>query len=185
MMTQFEEFRYADLESFQMLELPYVGNEMSMIVLLPKEVDGFKQFGVNLSAENLKRWKGRLSKREVLVFLPKFKMTSIFSLDKTLVSMGMVDAFSQSRANFAGMDGRPDWLYLGAVIHKAFVEVNEEGTEAAAVTLSMMYAGRGIPTPPPPPPPIFRADHPFIFLIQDNQTGSILFMGRVTDPTNT
>ncbi|MFW9917437.1 MAG: serpin family protein [Candidatus Thorarchaeota archaeon] len=180
MMTQKEKFGYADIGSFEMLKLPYVGNEMSMIVLLPKEVDGLKQLEASLSAENLKRWKGRLSKREALVFLPKFQMTSMFRLDKTLVSMGMADAFSDSKANFAGMDGRPDWLYIGAVIHKAFVDVNEEGTEAAAATAVVMKARRM-----PAPPPVFRADHPFIFLIQENQNGSILFMGRVTDPTNT
>jgi serpin B len=153
---------------------------MAMIVLLPKKADGLKQLESNLSAENLKRWKSRLSKREVLVFLPKFKMTSMFRLDKTLVSMGMIDAFSKSRANFAGMDGRTDWLYIGAVIHKAFVDVNEEGTEAAAATAVIIKA-RGMPTPPP----VFRADHPFVFLIQENLTGSILFMGRVIDPTET
>jgi serpin B len=94
--------------------------------------------------------------------------------------MGMVDAFSDSKANFAGMDGRPDWLYISAVIHKAFVDVNEEGTEAAAATAVIMKA-RGMPAPPP----VFRADHPFVFLIQENRTGSILFMGRVKDPTMT
>lgn len=94
--------------------------------------------------------------------------------------MGMVDAFNSSKADFAGMDGRPDWLFIGAVIHKAFVDVNEEGTEAAAATAVTMMA-RGTSAPPP----VFRADHPFVFLIQESQTGSILFMGRVTDPTKT
>lgn len=180
MMTQKQKFRYADLGSFKMLKLPYVGNEMSMIVLLPKETDGLKQLEADLSVENLKRWKSRLSKRDVLVFLPKFKMTSMFRLDKTLASMGMVDAFNVSKANFAGMDGRPDWLYIGAVLHKAFVDVNEEGTEAAAATAVVMTM-----TAMPAPPPTFRADHPFVFLIHENRTGSILFMGRVTDPTKT
>ena len=90
--------------------------------------------------------------------------------------MGMVDAFNDSKANFAGMDGRPDWLYIGAVLHKAFVDVNEEGTEAAAATAVVMQR-KSIPTPPP----VFRADHPFIFLIQENRTGSILFMGRLNE----
>ena len=178
MMTQQEMFGYADLGSFEMVELPYVGNDLSMIVLLPKEVDGVKQLGAELSKESLSQWKSQLNKREVLVFLPKFKMTSMFRLDKTLVSMGMVDAFSDSKANFAGMDGRPDWLYIGAAIHKAFVDVNEEGTEAAAATGVVIKV-----TAMPAPPPVFRADHPFIFLIQENRTGSILFMGRLMDPT--
>ncbi len=180
MMTQREKFRYADLGSFEILELPYVGNEMSMIVLLPKEVDGIKQMEAGLSAKNLEQWKRQLSKREIRVFLPKFKMTSKFRLDQTLVSMGMVDAFNDSKANFAGMDGRPHGLYIGAVIHQAFVDVNEEGTEAAAATAVAMTL-KSVPAPPP----VFRADHPFIFLIQENRSGSILFMGRVTNPTNT
>jgi|GEM_PF-406282 len=180
MMSQKHKFRYAEFESLQILELPYVGNELSMLVLLPREADGLKELESRLSVENLKQWKSRLSMREVLVFLPKFKMTSKFRLDKTLVSMGMVDAFSHTKANFAGMDGRPDWLYIGAVIHQAFVDVNEEGTEAAAATAVVME-GRGRPVPPP----IFRADHPFVFLVQENQTGSILFIGKLTDPTKT
>jgi serine protease inhibitor len=177
-MTQKQEFRYAEIETLQVLELPYVGDELSMIVLLPQKADGLTQLESSLTVENLNRWKRRLAKREVLVFLPKFKMTSIFQLDKTLASMGMVDAFIDSKANFAGMDGRPDWLYIGAVLHKAFVDVNEQGTEAAAATAVVMKA-RGMPAPPP----TFRADHPFVFLIHENRTGSILFMGRVTDPT--
>lgn len=180
MMTQKNKFKYANLGTFQMLELPYVGDELSMLVLLPVEIDGLEQLERDLSSENLMRWRTRLSKSEVLTFLPKFKMTSTFRLDKTLMSLGMVAAFSDSEANFAGMDGRPNWLYIGAVIHKAFVDVNEEGTEAAAATAVVMKA-RGMPTPPP----VFCADHPFVFMIQENQTGSILFMGRVTDPTKT
>lgn len=92
----------------------------------------------------------------------------------------MVDPFSSLKANFAGMDGRPDWLYIGAVIHKAFVDVNEEGTEAAAATAVVVTAQSMLA-----PIPVFHANHPFIFLIQDNETGSILFMGRMNNPTKT
>lgn len=179
-MTQKQKFKYAEVEAVQVLELPYAGGDLSMIVLLPRKSDGLRRLEKNLTADNLKRWKRQMCKREVLIFVPKFKMTSLFRLDKTLVTMGMVDAFSGSKANFAGMDGRPNWLYIGAVLHKAFVDVNEEGTEAAAATAVTMVAA-ALPTPPP----IFRADHPFLFLIQDNQTGSLLFMGRVIDPTKT
>ncbi len=91
--------------------------------------------------------------------------------------MGMRDAFDGARADFSGMDGRQQWLYIGAVIHKAFVDVNEEGTEAAAATAVVMQA-----TSLPLPPPTFRADHPFICLIRENRTGSILFLGRVVNP---
>jgi serpin B len=151
-----------------------------MIVLLPREWDGLKRLEKDLTAERIIQWKRRMAMREVLVFLPKFRMTSMFRLDKRLMSMGMVDAFCDSKANFAGMDSRSNWLYIGAVLHKAFVDVNEEGTEAAAATAVVMVA-KAIPTPPP----VFRADHPFLFLIQDNKTGSILFVGRVVDPTDT
>jgi len=109
--------------------------------------------------------------------VPTFKTTSAFRLEKTLMSMGMRDAFDQATANFSGMDGTM-LLYVGAVIHKAVVEVNEEGTEAAAATAVVMRV-KAMPAPPV----TFRADHPFIFFIRHNETGSILFMGRVVDPT--
>lgn len=178
MMTQKEELRYADLGSFELLELPYAGYQVSMFVLLPKTIEGLSQIEVGLSTDNFERWKDRLRERKVLVFMPRFKMTSTFRLDKTLVSMGMVDAFSSRRANFAGMDRNPDGLCIGAVIHKAFVDVNEEGTEAAATTaVKVMTIGMEAS------PTVFRADHPFVFIIQENWTGSILFMGRVANPT--
>jgi len=204
MMHQEEWFKYAENESLQLLMLPY-GKEfsvdpttrrmkryksfLSMIVLLPKETYGLKKLEQQLSAENLKLWRSQLAGRPVILYLPRFKMTSTFSLADTLMSMGMVDAFSPIKANFSGMDGSSgseggdDGLYISAVIHKAFVDVNEKGTEAAAATavISMM---KGIPTTSVPPPPVtFRADHPFIFLIQENNSGTILFMGRVADPT--
>jgi serpin B len=178
MMSQKRQFRYAELESLQLLELPYVGSQLSMLVLLPKERGGLAQLESSLSMEDLKRWKSRLHDTDVLVFLPKFKVTSQFRLDKTLMTMGMADAFSETKANFAGMDGKPNWLYISAVIHKTFVDVNEEGTEAAAATAVAIQA-RGIPAQPP----TFRADHPFLFLIYENQTDSILFLGRIIDPT--
>ena len=180
MMIQKQKFRYAELKSLKILELPYAGNELSMLVLLPKEFDGLEQLESVLSIEALAQWNSCLNKREVLVFLPRFKMTSQFRLDKTLVSMGMVDAFCDRKANFGGMDGRPNWLYIAAVIHKAFVEANEEGTEAAAATAVVMKE-----LALPAPSPLFRADHPFLFLICENQTGGILFMGRMSDPSKT
>ena len=178
MMTQEEELRYANCGSFELLELPYAGYQVSMYVLLPKTLEGLSQVEASLSTENLERWKDRLRDRKVLVFMPRFKMTSTFRLDKTLVSLGMVDAFSSTRANLAGMDGNPDRLYVGAVIHQAFVDVNEEGTEAAAATAVEVETRAMEATPT-----VFRADHPFVFIIQENWTWSILFMGRVADPT--
>lgn len=178
LMTQQEFFPYAHWDSLQILELPYEGEDLSMLILLPRDADGLKALERELSPDNLRMWKCAMQKREVRVHLPRFKMTSTFRLDNTLASMGMPDAFLENRADFSGMDGRPGWLHIGAVVHKGFVEVNEEGTEAAAATAVGIRA-----TAMPAPPPEFRADRPFIFFIKENQTGSILFMGRVTDPT--
>jgi serpin B len=179
MMTQTLECRYASLPAMDVLELPYAGDGLSMIVLLPKQLDGIQKVESELSADNLARWFGALREQKVLVFLPRFKTTCRFGLNDTLAAMGMVDAFSDTRANFAGMDGRSDWLYISAVIHKAFVEVNEEGTEAAAATAVVMATKSA-----PARPSTFRADHPFVFLIREKRTGSILFAGRLSDPAN-
>ncbi len=177
MMNQTEEFRYIETETFQGLDLPYVDNELSMVVLLPKKIDGLGDFERTLTAENLSQWLGQLHKRKVIVSIPKFTMTSQFSLASVLKSMGMSDAFTPYVADFSGMNGRRD-LFISAVIHKAYVEVNEEGTEAAAATGVVVGVTSAMPTQPP----VFRADHPFLFLIRDNRTASILFIGRVTNP---
>ena len=176
MMTQKRQFRYMESDSLQILELPYVGDDLAMIVLLPRKVDGLAQLEADLSVENLNMWIGHLRKREVSVFLPKFKMTSQFRLSETLASMGMPDAFGRN-ADFSGIDGTKD-LFISAVIHKAFVDVNEEGTEAAAATAAVI----SLTSAPSTPPPTFRADHPFVFLIRDNRSGSILFLGRIINP---
>ncbi|HOS79832.1 MAG TPA: serpin family protein [Anaerolineae bacterium] len=175
MMTQEHEFRYGESDGLQILELPYAGDDLSMVVLLPREIDGLAKLEGSLTVENLGIWTRNLWKAEVRVFLPRFEITFPFRLDDTLKSMGMVDAFGDN-ADFSGMDGRK-WLYIAAVLHKAFVAVNEEGTEAAAATAVVMK-GRSLT----PPPPVFRADHPFVFLIRENGTGSILFLGRVVNP---
>jgi serine protease inhibitor/ankyrin repeat protein len=178
MMRQTERVRYAEVKSLHILELPYRGEDLSMLVLLPREIDGLEQLEDSLSTENLEFWRQRLEARGLIIFLPKFQMTSSFDLKETLKAMGMVDPFTFPGANFAGFDGDPRWFFIGEVVHKAFVDVNEEGTEAAAATAVVMGYG-GVPAPPP----TFRADRPFLFLIQENRTGSILFIGRVTDPT--
>jgi serpin B len=178
MMYQKAEFGYMETDTFQALELPYVDQELSMVILLPKEFDALGEFEKTLAPENLTQWLTNIHKREVVVFVPKFKMTSQFSLASVLTSMGMEDAFS-SDADFSGMDGKRD-LFISAVIHKAYVEVNEEGTEAAAATGVVMR----LTSVGPAQIPIFRADHPFLFLIRDNLTGSILFIGRVANPKN-
>ncbi len=176
-MYQREVFGYAQTKSLQILEMPYRGGELSLLVLLPTRIEGIRQLERDLSAEALQDWRSRLAQGEVMVYLPRFRMTFGAEMKETLRSMGMVDAFQWPRANFAGFDGDPKWFYIGEVVHKAYVDVNEEGTEAAAATVVEAMLG-GMP----PQPPVFRADHPFLFLIQENSTGSILFMGRITNP---
>ena len=119
-----------------------------------------------------------LRAQEVIISFPKFKMTREFSLADVLRRMGMKLAFVPNRADFSGMNGGTN-LFISAVVHKAFVEVNEQGTEAAAATGVVITA-----TSLPPPKPVFRADHPFVFLIRDVQSGSILFLGRVSNPAS-
>ncbi|NOQ86034.1 MAG: serpin family protein, partial [Deltaproteobacteria bacterium] len=175
MMVQKKDFRYMESESLKILELPYAGNDLSMIVLLPKEIDGLGKLETSLTVENLANWLSLLKEKEIRVFLPKFKMSSQFNLSQTLASMGMPDVFTR-KADFSGMTDNKD-LYISAVIHKAFVDVNEEGTEAAAATaVAMKFLSM------PAPPPVFRADHPFLFLIRHNSSESILFLGRVVNP---
>ncbi len=177
MMTQTETLRYGELKDVEVLELAYRGGELSLLVVLPKAQDGLEQIEKTLSAGDLDQWRHSLREQKVIVFLPKFKTTFEAELKETLKAMGMVDAFTWPGANFAGFDGDSRWFVIGEVVHKAYVDVNEEGTEAAAATAVVMMMGGA-----PPKPPEFRADHPFLFLIQENRTGSILFLGRVTHP---
>lgn len=170
-------FGYGENDSLQILELPYSERALSMIVLLPREIDGLAELEGALTPANLQQWTGHLRNREVRVVLPRFKTGSEFNLADALKSMGMIDAFDLSKANFSGMDGRENWLYIGAVLHQALIDVNEEGSEAAAATVVIMLE-KGLPEPVP----TFRADHPFLFLIRENRTGSILFTGRVVNP---
>ncbi len=163
-----KEFNYADMGDLQAVELPYSGKELSMLVLLPDDINSF-----NLSPEYLKMLKNNMYKTEISVFLPRFKLETKYFLKDKLMELGMPTAFSMD-ADFSGMTGTDD-LFISSVIHQAFVEVNEEGTEAAAATAVIMELKAAMPT-------MFRADHPFIFLIQD-KNGNILFMGRVVDPT--
>jgi len=170
------DFKYAEADDFQALELPYKGGDLSMTIFLPKETDGLAALEQSLTAEKLASWRSTLEEQEVIVALPKFKMTSEFSLAEVLKSMGMTDAFDQHNADLSGMTGKRD-LFITAVLHKAFVEVNEEGTEAAAAT-GVVVALKSAP----PSQPVFRADHPFLFLIRDSRSNSILFIGRVMNP---
>ncbi len=176
MMQQKDKFKYMEGDGFQALELPYAGGELAMVVLLPRKADGIGALEKALTLKNLSAWLTQLHQQEATVFLPKFKMTSEFKLNDALTALGMKDAFVPDKANFSGMDGTEN-LFISAVVHKAFVYVNEAGTEAAAATGVVI----GV-TSMPREPVVFRADHPFVFLIRDAKTGSILFLGRVMNP---
>lgn len=181
LMTQTRPFPYGEFEDYRVVQLPYAGNDLSMLVVLPKRKGGLGAIEAGLSPERLAGWRAGLSRREVRVFLPKFKLTwGTADLTRPLQAMGMGKAFSATDADFSGMDGRAHELFVGAVLHKAFVEVNEEGTEAAAAT-AVGFRTLGARKPPSE----FRADHPFLFWIQENRTGAILFLGRVADPAKT
>jgi len=181
MMTEMTMANYAETQDAQILVLPYSLDVASLVVLLPKNVDGLKQLEDGLTVANLKQWREQAHTREVKVSLPRFTVRSRFALGDVLEAMGMTDAFRYPAADFSGIADTRE-LFIGAVIHEAFVEVNEKGTEAAAAT-AMVLDG-GVPVSQPEPPVVFRADHPFLFLIQDTETGTILFLGRLTDPTH-
>ncbi|MFH1441702.1 MAG: serpin family protein [Candidatus Omnitrophota bacterium] len=176
------EFNYAQTDKLQILELPYEGKELSMLILLPKEDDLGSIEGV-LSRDKLTEWKGLLRREKVEVYLPRFKFETKYFMANDLENMGMPDAFTPGidyggKADFSGMTGNKK-LNIDEIIHQAFVDVNEEGTEAAAATAVMMADGIEMPETIK----IFKADHPFVFIIQDRSTGNILFVGRVSDPT--
>ncbi len=183
LMHRSDSFNYFNGGTFQALEIPYKSGELSMIVFLPNDISGLPALEQSLTASNMQQWLSQLQPvSKVILTMPRFKMTRQFELQQTLGAMGMPRAFDANAADFSGITGGRD-LFISAVIHKAFVDVDEQGTEAAAATAVVMEMATARREPPPPPPIIFRADHPFIFLIRDNRSGGILFMGRVTDPT--
>lgn len=178
MMRLYEEnFRYGENSLFQVLELPYKGEELSMLIFLPKNDDlpGLEKW---LSDENIKKARGNMTWEEVNIFLPRFKIETKYFMADDLKKMGMPAAFNPATADFSKMTGSKDYC-IGEVIHQAFVEVNEEGTEAAAATAITMEVTA---MPREKQPYEFRADHPFVFLIQERESGNILFMGRLSKP---
>jgi len=174
MMKQTESFSYAEGEGYQAVELRYDGGELSMVILLP-EAGNFEPFEEGLQSQQISDIISGLQPTEVALTMPKFEFDSEFSLKDTLAGMGMPVAFSSS-ADFSGMTGYRD-LWISAVLHKAFVAVDEAGTEAAAATAVIMKL-----TAVPEPPVEVTLDRPFIFLIRDIETGTILFIGRLVDP---
>ncbi len=165
-------FGYLENDCFQCLELPYKSEEVSMLIFLPRKKINFS----DLQSMFAEVETNPLRKTRVEIHLPRFKTTSLFDLKQSLTALGLTDAFDPQLADFSGISGTRD-LFISAAVHKAFVEVNEEGTEAAAATGISV----GV-TSMPMPPKIFRADRPFIFLIRENASGKILFMGRITNP---
>ncbi len=176
MMQQTAEFAYHGDSKVQVLQMSYSGNELSMLIVLPNEKNGLAKLEEELTAEQLQRWLKQLSPREVIVSLPKFTMTQQFNLTDALRAMGMPRPFSD-QANFTGM-ANDNALLLDFVVHKAYIVVNERGTEAAAASAEGLDKG----SEPEASPPVFRADHPFLFLIRDTRHELILLMGRLTDP---
>jgi serpin B len=185
LMRQQSNVLYMQGEDYQAVDLVYQGDDLSLLVLLPDRVDGLRALEEKLSARKLHDCVARLKVGEVRLFLPRFKITwGTVNLRKPLKALGIRLAFERFRADFSGINGyvppHEEALFLSSVFHKAFIEVDEEGTEAAAATgATMALAGSAFRTPPPVP--VFRADHPFLFAIRDRRSGAILFLGRVVE----
>ncbi|OGL49568.1 MAG: hypothetical protein A2161_03830 [Candidatus Schekmanbacteria bacterium RBG_13_48_7] len=179
LMHQENVFRYGEQDNLQILELPYIGYDLSMLILLPVEQKDLTELEEKLNYDNLARWIKSLGDRTVEIHFPRFAIDYQISLKQSLSTLGMSDAFSATDADFTGMTLKQP-LFMDAVEHSALIEVDEQGTVAAASS-SVSFGCTAII---PPPLAKFRADHPFFFLIRDNHTGTILFLGRVVDPTN-
>ncbi len=190
------DFNYVESDGVQILEMHYQGDKISMLVLLPRteitdpmlqrrfEMEGIEpqqsdmtQIESILTEGKLQEWRNKLKPETVYIYMPKYTFETSYSLSDYLKSMGMDLPFTWPGADFSGMDGT-DLLYIDKVLHKAYIDVYEEGTEAAAATVISMMAGAAMPHYVE-----FRADHPFIFIIQETKTGNILFIGRVNNPT--
>jgi len=177
LMFQKERFPYHGDKNFQVLSLPYKTGDMSMLIVLPRRVDGLQDLEQILTKEQIDQWHAQLTRREVRVYFPRFKMTTEFRLKEPLVELGMVRAFSD-RAEFGRISSQ-DPLQISEVIHKAFVEVDEKGTEAAAATGAVITVTSAVVADEPIE---FRADRPFLFLIRHEPSSAILFLGRLADP---
>jgi serpin B len=175
MMKQTESFGYTKGKRYQAVELQYDGGELSMVILLP-EAGNFEAFEEGLQAQQVDAIINDLQDTRVTLTMPQFEFDSEFRLNDTLAEMGMRDAFSPGDADFSGMTGNRE-LYISAVLHKAFVAVDEAGTEAAAATAVIMKRTAVLE-----PPVQVTIDRPFIFLIRDIETGAVLFVGRVMNP---
>ena len=167
---------YVEEEDLQLLELAYAETDLAMYVILPKGARSLGEIEQDLSAQRLARLLGRLAPAPVTVHLPRFEMANRIRADSILKAMGMQLAFDPNRADFSPIDGRRV-LYLEAVLHGAFIDVNERGTEAGAGSAAVINT-RALRVPVQ-----FRADRPFLFFVAERSTGMILFIGRLTDPS--
>ncbi|ESO86437.1 hypothetical protein LOTGIDRAFT_195172 [Lottia gigantea] len=159
----------------EILELPYVKKDLSMFFILPRKVDGVSALTEQLTDEHLVQLMRSVYPTKVDVMIPKFSLESDLDLKTILIDLGIKDTFDMNKADLSGINGNKD-LYVSDAFHKAFVEVNEEGTEAAAATAAVIMT-RSIQIPR-----VFRADHPFIFFIHDNRTNMVLFWGQFSKP---
>jgi serpin B len=179
MMNNWPYVYYSEGDNYQAAEIPYLGNDFGMLVLLPKE-GSFEEFEASLTTEQVDQIIANSEYQEVVLTLPKFDCRpDQIDLKDVLSQMGMTDAFVFTVGDFSGMDGIPNWICLHFARHKAFVSVDEQGTEAAAATV----VGGGGGGYPERPEIEFIVNRPFIFLIRDRVTGTILFMGRILDPS--
>ncbi len=178
MMHQTDQFKIKDFEDFSVIELPYRAEAISMFIFLPRETEGLGKLEKRFSYENVQKWISQLTstqKRSVILSLPRFKIYSGIDLLEPLMNLGIKHVFNNG--DFTGISSQCN-LNSGQIIHASYLEVNEKGTEATAVTFVGSVTGGGML----PLPPAFIVDHPFIFLICENKRGGILFIGRITNP---
>ncbi len=185
MMHRRAPLRSAEVDGIKLVELPYKGRDASMLFIVPDKADGLPALEKKLDASTLEKWLSALTMQEASIAIPKLEIepASALQLRKPLLALGMVEPLDRQKADFTAIANPPkpsDRLFIGDVFHKAFVKVDEKGTEAAAATAVAMPRGAGMPSKPP-----FQlvADRPFLFLIRDHASGLVLFIGRVTDPS--
>lgn len=181
LMAQSATFPFWEDKQFSIGELPYVGKRLSMVVIVPKSAEGLPEIEKSLTLGKIDEWIKQMQAQRINVYLPRFKTSFRVDLKERLSEMGMPLAFDRNQADFSGIGADPKKkLHISKVLHEAFVEVNEEGTEAAGATAVIMEekGDRVVIVPP-----TLRADRPFLFFIRDTSSGAILFLGRVSDPT--
>ena len=180
LMTRTSNAGYVEFDGYRLLDLPYAGEELSLLAILPDEANGLPAIEKTLNVEWLAKRVAGLKKRSVQIALPKFKLETTYGLVPVLSAMGMPSAFDPAAADLSGFTDSPEGsgLYITTIAHKAFVEVNEEGSEAAAAVVGGFRGAA-------PAPAMFIANRPFLFAIRHQASGLLLFLGRLTQPTPT